>query len=157
MGVLKPLAAVEMMLKQVPILSKLERSVLSRLAQAAGSQTTKDGQAIIRQGDAGDSVYIIKAGEAVVSVEGVGEVGRKQRGSYFGELALLENSPRTATVTAHGGPVELITLSRVVFEQFMSASARIELLVRSMCTRCPACSNLSCRLRTRCRSWNHCT
>ena len=143
MGVLKPLAAVEMMLKRVPILSKLERAVLSRLAQAAGSQTTKDGQAIIRQGDAGDSVYIIKAGEAVVSVEGAGEVGRKQRGSYFGELALLENSPRTATVTAHGGPVELITLSRVVFEQFMSASARIELLVRSMLTRCPACPNLS--------------
>jgi len=68
----------------------------------------------VEQGDEGDSFFIIVSGEAVVTKtitvenedgttdEEVVEVNRLHKGDYFGELALLTNRPRAATVTAVG-------------------------------------------------------
>ena len=119
---------VEMLLAQVPLLSNLEQGKLTRLAQATKTRQYSDGDSIIVEHDVGDCMYIVQDGEAVVSVDGVGEVARKRKGDYFGEQALLDDAPRSATIHA-AGPMACLELSRVVFEGFVSAMARLELLL----------------------------
>jgi len=65
----------------------------------------KTGEVIIKQGDPGDLFYIVKSGECDISVESVGSVMKASRGVAFGELALLHNAPRAATVTAESDVV----------------------------------------------------
>jgi CRP-like cAMP-binding protein len=127
--VLAPVARIEMVLVQVPLLSKLARGKLSRLAQATKSRTYKAGEMIIKEGDTGDSMYIVEEGSCAVSVEGVGEVARKHKGEYFGETALLDDAPRSATIAAVSPEVICLELSRITFEQYVSSSARVELLL----------------------------
>jgi len=62
-------------------------------------QKFENGEAIIREGDAGDLFYLIKEGDVVASVEGK-EIRRMGKGNFFGEQALLYDAGRTATVTA---------------------------------------------------------
>ena len=56
------------------------------------------GDFIIKQGDKGDNFYILDEGECDISVEGKGSVMTATKGIAFGELALLHNAPRAATV-----------------------------------------------------------
>jgi len=65
---------------------------------------------VIRQGDPGDSFYVIVAGEASVTAAGV-QVATPGPGDYFGEIALLRNMSRTATVSAVT-ELELLALER---------------------------------------------
>jgi len=65
----------------------------------------KPGQTIIRQGDEGDSFYVLGAGTCDISIRGKGSVMKASRGVAFGELALLFNQPRAATVTAESDVV----------------------------------------------------
>lgn len=127
--VLGPVARIEMVLVQVPLLSKLDRGNLSRLAQATKSRKYKAGDTIIQEGDPGDCMYIVQEGRCTVSVEGIGEVARKDKGEYFGEIALLDDAPRSATITAMSPEVSCLELSRFTFEKYVSSSARIDLLL----------------------------
>lgn len=129
MSVMSVSAKLEMMLTQVPLLSKLERGTVSRLAQSAIMREYKSGAQIIKQGAIGESVFIVEKGECVVTVDDVGEVGRKQVAEYFGEQSLLQDAPRNATVTACDGGVRCIELSRNIFEQYVSNIVRVELLL----------------------------
>ena len=71
---------------------------------------------VIREGDPGDRFYVIDAGEVQVSIGGL-PVRTMGPGTSFGEIALLNNVPRTATVIA-GGPVTLLALDR---DEFLAA------------------------------------
>ncbi|CAG9826209.1 unnamed protein product [Diabrotica balteata] len=73
------------------------------------------GKAIVKQGDRGDKFYIIRAGTVTISKEGEGTVGVYKKGDCFGELALLEEDCRQATVTANSPGVECLTLTRKEF------------------------------------------
>jgi len=98
-------------LSQVDLLKELNDNEMMTLADSLTEQTFDDGQVVCRQGDKGDTFYIVKKGTAVCTQTdargGQVEVARLKRGSYFGEIALLTAKPRQATVTADG---EMVTL-----------------------------------------------
>ncbi|KAJ3108560.1 hypothetical protein HDU97_000842 [Phlyctochytrium planicorne] len=96
----------EAFLEEVPILLSLEPYERHKIADALESVVFNDGEVVINQGDVGDSFYIIESGEATITTtdkDGVEhEMPGLKKGDYFGELALLTNEPRRATVKAVG-------------------------------------------------------
>jgi len=88
-------------LAKVPLLSNMDAYERSQLADALKIQHFADGATIVSQGEAGYTFYIIEEGEACATKNGV-QVMKYSSGDYFGELALINNTPRAATVTAKG-------------------------------------------------------
>jgi len=89
-------------LAKVPLLAELDRKTIERLAREAKHRSYAAGEAIVTQDAPASALYIILSGHAVVergqeSTELVGELGP---GDFFGELALIEEHARTATVRA---------------------------------------------------------
>jgi MFS family permease len=101
------------LLRGVPLLAPLAGPVLERLAIDAREVRVAAGQVVFAQGAPGDSFYVIADGEVDVSVDG-SHVRRQARGESFGEIALLRDTPRTATITA-SEPTTLIAIDREPF------------------------------------------
>ena len=101
------------LLRRVDIFAPLGPVELERLAEALVPVSAAAGEAVVRQGEGGDLFYVIVSGTAEVSVDGT-VVREEGPGDYFGEIALLRDTPRTATVTARE-PLELRALRRDAF------------------------------------------
>ena len=112
----------EKLLESVPMLSSLENYERMSLADALVSQTYEDGECIIKEGDSrADGMYFVENGAARVTITVDGkevEATRINTGMYFGEMALLENSPRTASVYAVK-KVKVAFLERESFERLL--------------------------------------
>ena len=102
------------LLRGVPTLAPLPAPALERLAHSLVPRTVPAGEVVFREGDPGDHFWIIESGEAEVSVGGA-EVRRLGPGTGFGEIALLRDVPRTATVRAGADGLVLQGLDRDVF------------------------------------------
>lgn len=100
------------------LFSDLEESLMSYLVDAAIEVTHEPGHVIIKQGDEGDNFYILHEGECEFFISGVSK-GTGGPGTSFGELALMYNSPRAATVKAVT-EVKLFALDRITFRQIMA-------------------------------------
>ena len=108
-----PPAEVLELLRRVPLFAPLAAPVLERLALEAHEVRVPAGQVVIEQGAQGDRFYVIADGEVDVSIDGR-HVRRESLGEGFGEIALLRETPRTATITAVK-PSTLIAIDRDAF------------------------------------------
>jgi small-conductance mechanosensitive channel/CRP-like cAMP-binding protein len=96
----------EQLLASVDLFAALSPEQRRGIAAATTSRVYGNGEAIVRQGDAGQSMYVVCSGAAVVVIEpDKREVARIPPGGYFGEMSLLTGEPRTATVVARGDTV----------------------------------------------------
>ena len=87
------------LLKSVPIFSDLGDSELERIARSFRDRTFAAGQEVVTEGRGGVGFFVIEDGEAAVTVHG-DERRSMGPGDYFGEVALIDEGPRTATITA---------------------------------------------------------
>jgi MFS family permease len=101
------------LLNGVPMFAPLPLAAKDQVARSLVRIRVPAGDEIVREGEAGDRFYIIAGGHAVVTRNGE-ELRECGPGDYFGEIALLRDIPRTATVTA-SDEVELYALDRDAF------------------------------------------
>jgi MFS family permease len=104
------------LLRRIEIFAHLPEPVLERLAAAATAVTVLADQVVVSRGEAGRHFYVIAAGRAVVELDD-GATRELQPGEFFGEIALLRDVPRTATVRA----LEPLRLYAVERDEFIAA------------------------------------
>jgi MFS family permease len=102
------------LLRRVPMFAPLQEPALERLAFALAPTAAPAGTDIVRAGDGGDRFYVVETGELDVRAPDGRLLPRIGPGGFFGEIALLRDVPRTATVTSRT-PVRLQTLARAPF------------------------------------------
>lgn len=89
----------EQQLASVPLLAGLDARIRRRLAETGKRRTYTAGEEIVREGSTGTALYIVLRGTAHVQ-RGGEMLGEVKAGDFFGELALIEEHPRSATVAA---------------------------------------------------------
>lgn len=124
----------EQFLEKVSILESLDKWERLTVADALEAVTYEDNENVVVQGEHGDEFYIIVDGVAVVlqrrSVnEDFIEVSRLGQSDYFGEIALVLNRPRAATVRAKG-TLTCVKLDRQRFERVLGPC--IDILKRNI-------------------------
>jgi CRP-like cAMP-binding protein len=87
------------MLKRVPLFADLDDRELRQIAQSMSERTFNAGDAVTTQGDRGVGFFVIEDGTATVTVDGDAKA-KLGPGDYFGEIALIADIERTATITA---------------------------------------------------------
>jgi len=108
-------------LGKVSMLQNMDAYERSQIADALRSEEFPAGATIMTQGECGDKFFIIEEGDAVASKGGV-EVMNYSTGDYFGELALIRNQARAATVTAKTA-LKVLTLDAGSFKRLLDVSA----------------------------------
>ena len=87
------------LLQRVPLFADLEARELERLSGSFKERTFDAGHTVATEGEGGAGFFVIESGEAVVSVRGE-ERGRLGPGDYFGDIALIDQGARSATIVA---------------------------------------------------------
>lgn len=107
------------LLRKVSLFSDLDDKDLESLAEEFNERRFPAGQKVALEGEGGLVFFVVESGEATVEVHGE-EVGRLGPGAAFGEIALIDRRPRTATVTA-ATDLHAYTLPVFVFRPFVEA------------------------------------
>jgi CRP-like cAMP-binding protein len=99
-------------LPRIPLFSSLDEKSLRRLIERAATLERAPGDAIVREGERGRALYVVVRGEVeVTAAAAAAPLGRLGEGAFFGELGLLTDLPRSATVSA-ATPCELLEIDR---------------------------------------------
>lgn len=111
-------------LKRTPLFSELSRKELEELAKITDDLEVEAGKVLCRQGDLGREFFVILEGEVEITRDGK-PVEQRGGGDFFGELALVENVRRMATLTAKT-PLRLFVLTSQSFHQLMGQNPEVE-------------------------------
>jgi hypothetical protein len=102
-------------LREIPLLRALPVATIEQLGSRLVREEFAPGEIVFEQGEVGEHFYAVESGNAEVLHDGR-HVGLLGRGEYFGEIALLRDGPRTATVrAAPGSPLRVGALPRFAF------------------------------------------
>ena len=119
------------LLRNIPLFAKIEPSKLKLLAFASDRVIFGPGQELFHQGDRGDMAYIIIDGEADVIVDSPGGpivVATVAKNDIVGEIAILLDVPRTATVTVtDAGQLTTLAITKDVFLRMVCENAQMAL------------------------------
>lgn len=119
-------------LRSVPFFEKLSDEEIGKLADSAADERFPAGALVLREGDPGDRFFIIRSGEVEIWKDyGAEEADRLAvfgPGAIFGELALIDSSPRSASVVART-EVSLLSVGRGGFNRAVAGSAAVSLCI----------------------------
>lgn len=122
------------MLHEVPLFSSCTRSELKSIANLGTRATVREGKVLTEQGRPGREFFLVVSGTARCLINGR-EVARFGPGDFFGEMALLDGQPRSATVLATS-PMDVLVLDRREFSTLLDESPTIaRKLLQAMATR----------------------
>jgi len=114
-------------LKDVPFFSSLSKRELTTVAQQMEEIDIPEGKQLVREGDFGHEFFLIVDGTAEV-VRGGARIAERGPGEFFGEMALLEEERRTATVTAKS-PMRVLVMTRQNFRALNGTAPEIHATV----------------------------
>jgi signal-transduction protein with cAMP-binding, CBS, and nucleotidyltransferase domain len=105
------------LLHSIPLFARFDRQHLERLGMLTEEVDVPAGKVLIRQGELGDDLMVLVTGKVAVERDGarVNELGP---GDFFGEIALIDHGPRTATVTVES-PSRLLVVNHRDFHALM--------------------------------------
>jgi hypothetical protein len=109
------------LLKKSPVFSGVSTEYLEIIGDYMEQRSYSPGEVICEQGSAGDEVFLLTKGEVEVRIErdGKAEVHKVGPGACFGEMAVLADQPRSATVVAAAGGVEALVLTASEFQEIL--------------------------------------
>lgn len=116
-------------LRTIAVLRELDDDALARLAAVIEEQGYADGQTISAEGDSGDAMFFIVSGNVWIEKKtGGGTASQKtlailEAGDYFGEIALFDQQPRSASAVA-SGPTQTLRLSKTAFDTLPKEGSR---------------------------------
>ncbi len=117
------------LIKRVPLFAHCGKRELEQIAQIADEIDLNDGKVMIREGARGREFFVLLEGSAEVTKNGE-RINTLGSGDFFGEIALVSDSPRTATVTATS-PVRTLVITDRSFRRLLENSPEIQLKVLS--------------------------
>lgn len=105
------------LLERVPLLQGFDAVHLQRVAEVAREVRAADGDLITAQGESGDDFFIVVSGRVLVERDGLA-MARLGPGDFFGEIALIDGRPRTASAIAEG-EAQLLVLDHPAFDALL--------------------------------------
>jgi CRP-like cAMP-binding protein len=134
------------LLKNVYLFNDLSKPELDKILGLAYDKEFGKEEAVFHEGEIGDALFIVMEGQIRIStmVPGVGEeaLAVLKPGAYFGEMALIDDFPRSASAIAHEGPVKLLAIYKRDFKKLMAEDKEMAYKLMSVFIR-----TLSSRLR----------
>ncbi len=115
-----------MNLKLVRLFAELNESQLEGLLRSCQPKTYESDQIIFKEGDPGDGIYLISEGAVYISVrmpnQQLCQLARLEKGDFFGEMAVLDQGPRSASVTAIGMTEVVFIPRQIILDIFHESS-----------------------------------
>ncbi len=115
------------LIKRAPLFAHCSKRELAEVASIADELDLPAGRALIREGERGREFFVLLEGEAEVTQDGK-PIRTMKDGDFFGEIALVADAPRTATVTART-PVRVLVVTDRAFRSLLDHVPSIQLKV----------------------------
>jgi CRP-like cAMP-binding protein len=112
------------LIRRVPLFSRCSKRELSEVASLADEVDLREGKELTRQGQRGREFFVLVEGSAEVRKNGR-KINTLKDGDFFGEIALVSQTPRTATVVATS-PIRALVITDRAFRQLLSHSPEIQ-------------------------------
>lgn len=126
-------------LKNIPFFTDIDSVTLEKIAKIVGTKYYRRGETIFYEGDPGAALYIVRGGK--IKIVKLSEDGREKilailgESDYFGEMAIIEREPRSATVVAQDD-AEVLVLYQQDFQELLRTTPKVMLnIIKTLCLR----------------------